>query len=147
MKNRKMLAVASSGGHWIQLRKLSKLFESYNTRFITTDKSQKSQEIYIVKDSNLNQKFSLILTAIQVFYVIVRFRPHYIITTGAAPGFLALVFGRMLGCKTIWIDSIANADELSLAGKKAGRWANLWLTQWPELENKDSKLFFKGSVI
>jgi hypothetical protein len=36
----------------------------------------------------------------------------------------------MLGGRTIWIDSIANAGEMSLAGQKAGKTADLWLTQW-----------------
>jgi hypothetical protein len=56
-----------------------------------------------------------------------------IISTGAAPGFFALMFGKILMRKTIWIDSMANADEMSLAGKKIKPFADIWLTQWEEL--------------
>jgi hypothetical protein len=31
------------------------------------------------------------------------------------------------------VDSIANAEELSLSGRKVRRFADLWLTQWPDL--------------
>ena len=42
-------------------------------------------------------------------------------------------FGSLLGIRTLWLDSIANADELSLSGVKASKFATLALTQWPEL--------------
>jgi hypothetical protein len=55
------------------------------------------------------------------------------VSTGAAPGYFALRFGKLLGSRTIWIDSLANVERLSKAGLLAGKYADLWLTQWPEL--------------
>jgi hypothetical protein len=57
-----------------------------------------------------------------------------------------MLFGRLLGCKTIWVDSIANVDELSLSGQQAGRFADLWLTQWEHLERPEGPEYF-GSVV
>ena len=54
--------------------------------------------------------------------------------------------GKLLGAKTIWVDSIANAQELSLSGKRAGKFADLWLTQWQELSNKNGPQY-GGSVL
>jgi hypothetical protein len=80
-------------------------------------------------------------------YIILRERPDVIISTGAAPGYFALWIGRrLLGARTIWIDSIANVDRLSLAGAKAGRVADLWLTQWPHLA-KPGGPAFAGAVL
>ena len=56
-----------------------------------------------------------------------------IITTGAAPGYFALRFGKLFGTRTIWIDSMANAEELSKSGQEVGKHADLWLTQWEHL--------------
>jgi hypothetical protein len=56
-----------------------------------------------------------------------------VISTGAAPGYFALRFGKLIRARTIWLDSIANAEELSTAGKKVQRYADLWLTQWTHL--------------
>ena len=75
-----------------------------------------------------------------------RHRPDVVLSTGAAPGFFAILFGKLLGARTIWVDSIANAEQLSLSGKKAGRFADLWLTQWPHLAQPGGPLY-KGSVI
>ena len=68
-----------------------------------------------------------------MLWVLLRVRPDVVISTGAAPGYFALRFGGLLGARTLWLDSIANAEELSLSGTKASRFADLTLTQWPEL--------------
>ena len=39
--------------------------------------------------------------------------------------------------RTIWLDSIANSEELSGSGQHAKRWADAWLTQWPHLATPD----------
>jgi hypothetical protein len=56
-----------------------------------------------------------------------------IITTGAAPGYFALRVGKLFGARTIWIDSMANAETLSKSGQEVGKYADLWLTQWEHL--------------
>ena len=38
-----------------------------------------------------------------------------------------------MGARTIWIDSMANVDKMSMAGRLARRYSDLWLTQWPHL--------------
>ena len=45
-----------------------------------------------------------------------RLRPDVVITTGAAPGYFAVRIGKLLGARVVWVDSIANAEELSLSG-------------------------------
>jgi hypothetical protein len=54
-------------------------------------------------------------------------------TTGASPGYFAIRIAGLLGARTVWIDSIANAESLSMAGRLAGRCADVWLTQWDSL--------------
>jgi hypothetical protein len=56
-----------------------------------------------------------------------------IISTGAAPGYFAVRLGRLLGAKSIWLDSIANVERVSMTGELVGPKADLWLTQWPHL--------------
>ena len=73
------------------------------------------------------------MSACQVLWVIVTERPKVVVTTGAAPGWFAIAIARRFGAKTVWLDSFANGEELSLSGQKAGPHADLWLTQWPEL--------------
>lgn len=60
-----------------------------------------------------------------MFLIVLLHRPDIVISTGAAPGFFALLFGKLLGARTIWIDSIANAEQLSVSGQKVKLFADL----------------------
>ena len=46
----------------------------------------------------------------------------------------------------LWIDSLANGEELSMSGRRAAKHADLWLTQWPELA-EDGGPEYAGSVL
>lgn len=150
MTNKKVLAVASAGGHWVQLRRMTPAFIKHNVHWVSTSASQSDSipigRYNIVRDASMWDKYGLAIMAIQIFWHVLRFRPDIVITTGAAPGYFALLFGRLLGARTIWIDSIANSEELSLAGKKSKLWANYWFTQWPELAQKDGPDYI-GSIL
>jgi len=78
--------------------------------------------------------------------LIVRERPDAIVSTGAAPGYLAIRIGGLIGCRTLWIDSIANVEQLSLSGRRALRHADLCLTQWEHLASQDGPRF-EGAVL
>jgi hypothetical protein len=41
---------------------------------------------------------------------------------------------------------VANVDELSMSGRKAGPHADLWLTQWPHLAAANGPRY-SGSVL
>jgi hypothetical protein len=112
-------------------------FDDSEVAFLTVNGEYRSEvpqhRFHVVNDATRWNKFAIALMALRVLLVVLRERPDVIITTGAAPGYFALRFGRVLGAKTIWLDSIANVDELSMSGRMAGRYADLWLTQWPHL--------------
>jgi UDP-N-acetylglucosamine:LPS N-acetylglucosamine transferase len=136
MKKIRILAVSSSGGHWIQLNRLRPFLDGFETIYASTDDSLGdvfSENYHSLKDANMWDKPGLVVLAFQVFWLLLKVRPDVIVSTGAAPGFFALMFGKILMRKTIWIDSMANADEMSLAGKKIKPFADIWLTQWEEL--------------
>jgi len=149
-KPKKILAVASGGGHWVQLLRMAPAFNDHTVVFVSTQESHRVQvqpsRFYIVKDGNRWQKVRLLRMAAKLLFIMVRERPDIVVSTGAAPGYFGLRFGKMMGARTIWVDSIANAERLSLSGQHAGRFADLWLTQWAHLAKPRGPLF-KGSVI
>src|SRR5690606_27499762 len=112
MKNmkKKLLAVASGGGHWIQLLRLRPAFAGLEVQYISTHPSLAHKvapsKTYAVRDANMWDKPGLLIMAVQVMLIILCYRLDVVVTTGAAPGYFALVFGRLMGAKTIWIDSI-----------------------------------------
>jgi hypothetical protein len=104
-----------------------------------------STPFYVVNDATRWNRLGLVACALRVLWVLVRVRPDVIVTTGAAPGFFAVVFGKLMCARTVWIDSIANADELSGSGARVGRFADLWLTQWPHLASEGGPRY-EGAV-
>jgi UDP-N-acetylglucosamine:LPS N-acetylglucosamine transferase len=97
-----------------------------------------SPRFYTFPDANRWQKLRLLHQLVAVFSIVIRERPDVIVSTGASAGYFALRFGKLLRCRTVWVDSIANAEELSLAGRSAHAFADLWLTQWPHLSTNGS---------
>ena len=118
--------------------------------FVTTDAMFASElagwSVHVVPDSSRWTPLRLLATAFTLLAVMLRERPDVVISTGAAPGFLAILYGRLLGAKTVWVDSIANVGELSLSGRLVGRLAGLWLTQWPHLATEDGP-HYAGRVL
>jgi UDP-N-acetylglucosamine:LPS N-acetylglucosamine transferase len=149
-KSDKVLAVASSGGHWVQLQRVVPAFDGFEIVYVTVLESYRSQvpenKFYCVNDATRWNKVGLIQMAIRLAWIVARERPSVIISTGAAPGYFALMLGRWFGAKTIWIDSMANIEEISLSGSRVGRYADLWLTQWPHLARPEGP-HYGGSVL
>lgn len=136
----KVLAIASGGGHWVQLLRLQPAFAGCQILYATVQDGYRSQvgdtPFYVVPDCNRWGKLSVLWCAFHMLRLLLRLRPDVIVTTGAAPGYLAIYFGRWMGARTVWVDSIANAEELSLSGQMARGKADLWLTQWPHLQGE-----------
>jgi hypothetical protein len=150
LKNKKLLAVASAGGHWVQLNRMLPAFDGFQLHWISTSPeggaTVKGGAYTSVRDASMWDKLGLLIMAFQVGLRVLILRPDVVITTGAAPGFFAIIFGRMIGAKTIWIDSLANGQELSQSGRHARIWATHWLTQWPGLATEDGPKYI-GSVL
>jgi len=101
---------------------------------------------YTIRDATRWDKFGLLVLALQLVWVLLKERPDIVLSTGAAPGFLALRLGRLFGAKTIWIDSIANVESLSLSGQRIGKHADVWLTQWEHLAKPEGPIYI-GAVL
>jgi UDP-N-acetylglucosamine:LPS N-acetylglucosamine transferase len=146
----KVLAIASGGGHWVQLLRLRPAFEGCDVIFATAKEGYRADvegaPFHVIIDANRSNKLRLLRSAWSIFSLLRRERPDVVISTGAAPGFFALKMGRLIGIRTIWVDSIANAEELSMSGSQAGSCADLWLTQWPHLARDGGPTCF-GNVL
>ncbi len=146
----KVLAAASGGGHWIELMRLVPAFAGHTISYVTVRRDYRSDvgdaPFYTVNDATGWSIPGLIELAVRMFIVLLIVRPDVVVSTGAAPGYFAVRFGRLLGARTIWIDSLANVEQLSRAGQMAGRYAHLWLTQWQSLAREGGPRF-AGQVI
>ena len=102
------------------------------------------QKYCLTTDFSRSDAWKLIPSFFKALKTIHQEKPDAIITTGAAPGLVYLLAGKLLGRKTIWIDSIANAEHLSASGRMASRFASRTYTQWKDLAV--GKIQYAGNV-
>jgi UDP-N-acetylglucosamine:LPS N-acetylglucosamine transferase len=149
-KKKTILAVSSGGGHWIELLRLQPAFGGHHVIYATTSDNYRTdvpdKPFRIVHPANRWDKLGAVKSAFSSLWLLLALRPDVVISTGAAPGYMAIRIGGLLGAKTIWVDSIANAEEISLSGQMAGKYADHWLTQWPHLEKPEGP-HYRGSVL
>ncbi len=148
---RKVLAVASGGGHWIQLLRLSPAFEGLDVAYVTLRRDYATdvpgRRFYVVPDVTRWDRFKLVLLALKIIRILIIERPQVVVTTGSAPGFVTLALARvLLRSKTVWIDSIANCERISSSGLQARRVSDVWLTQWPHLQHDNGPQYW-GAVL
>jgi UDP-N-acetylglucosamine:LPS N-acetylglucosamine transferase len=147
----KVLAISSGGGHWVQLLRLRPAFADCDVTFVTVLPGYRSDvgegvKFRVIRDANRTDKLKLIFSALSVLWILFLERPDVVISTGAAPGYFAIRFGKFFRARTLWLDSVANVEELSLSGQRASRHADLCLTQWPHLASNPGPVF-RGSVL
>ena len=159
MRRKRVLAVASAGGHLVQLRRLRPAWDDCDVTYLTTDpgfradieadaaaRGQPRPGYIAVTEANRWQKFRLLKQAAEVVIALLKVRPDVIISTGAAPGFFAIRVGRWMRARTVWVDSIANAEEMSMSGRLARRFATHWLSQWEHVAEAEGAAFL-GAVL
>ena len=133
----KVLAAASAGGHWEQMMLLRPTLEEFDVHYATTladlPKRAGITAATILPDCNRDQIVKSLRCLLAAAALVLRYRPDVVVSTGAAPGFFCIVFARILGARTLWIDSVANAEKLSMCGKLSRFFSTRCITQWEHL--------------
>ena len=146
----KVVAIASGGGHWIQMGRLRPVLDEMDVCYVSVHPSYGhdvgDERFYVVRDGSRWTKLGLVVQALQVLWIMVRVRPDAVLSTGAAPGFFGILFGKLLGARTLWLDSLANIEQVSLSGRLARPFSDLWLTQWPHLARPEGPQYV-GAVL
>jgi UDP-N-acetylglucosamine:LPS N-acetylglucosamine transferase len=146
----RVLAVASGGGHWEQLMLLRPTLAQYDIRFATTEPAVAQQHgvtgAETLPDCNQDMPLRSAMCALVALWIVLKHRPKVILSTGAAPGFFCILAGRLIGARTLWIDSVANGEELSMCGRLSRRFAHQCWTQWEHLA-QDHSPRYHGAVL
>lgn len=147
---KRVLAIASAGGHWQQLMLMRPAYAHAQVHYVNTLQGLADQfdatPVTVIPDCNRDTPFRALGTLASLIMVMIKVRPHVIISTGALPGVMALALGKLSGATTIWVDSVANAEQMSSSGKLARRFATHWLSQW-EGPAKDAGATYKGAIL
>ena len=151
MRQRRVLVIASGGGHWVQMRRLRPAFEGHDVAYVSVYPDYAEDvagcRFYAVTDITRLSLGKLLILVPQFARILLKERPDVVITTGSAPGLVGIAIAKAITkARTVWIDSIANCERMSSSGKQARRFADEWLTQWPELSTPNGPHYW-GAVL
>lgn len=145
----KILAIASGGGHWVELLRLQPAFERHELVYMSTNENFAATvagyEYHTIPDFSRWNKLKMLSNSWKIYKAIAAIRPDVIITTGAAPGVIALLIGKILGAKTVWIESMCHAEKVSISGKMVQVFADRVYTQWEHLAT--AKFVYAGNIM
>ena len=146
---KKILAISSPGGHWVQLCRLLPVFSEYKVVYACTyDKPSELNDwdrYFTIQDISRDTISKVFNVTKRLYHILKSEAPTHVITTGALPGLISILIARSMGIETIWLDSIANSEKVSLSGKVASFLTNNCFTQWEHLEN--SRIKYIGRVV
>lgn len=149
---KKVCLVCSSGGHFVQMYSMCELWKQYECLWVTFPGEDTD---CLLRDANVvhayhptNRSIKNLIRNIGLAWTTLRReRPSAIVSTGAGVAVPFMLIGRLLGIRTIYIDSLTRTDDLSLSGRLLYRWVHTFLVQWPAVAEKHPRALFRGRVL
>lgn len=141
---KRVMFISSTGGHLDELLQLAPMFEKYNYHIVTEkDKSTKSLKeeygkkisylIYGTRQKKFRYPFIFLYNVLKSFFLYLKYRPRYIVTTGTHTAVPVCYIGKIFGSKIIYIETFANINKKTVAGKIIYPISNLFIVQWEEM--------------
>lgn len=157
MKKKKVMFIASTGGHLNELFQLKPLFNHYDYHIVTekTDSNVSLKKeykdkinfvIYGTKDHKFTYLFKLFLNCWIELFIFIKTRPKYIVTTGAHIAGPMCCLGKIFGSKVIFIETFANSHSKTITGKLVYKFADLFIVQWESMLKLYPNAVYWGSV-
>lgn len=144
--NMKVLLVCSSGGHFKASRQLEPFWSQHDCSWVTFKTAttedffrKKAARIYWAYSPTNRNLGNLIRNLGLALKVIVKQRPDLIITTGAGVAVPFLLIGRLLGSRTVFIESVTRVTSLSLSARLVRPFLSVLFVHWPQLQMKYPK--------
>lgn len=157
---KKVLFIASTGGHLDELMQLKDMFDKYDYHIVTEKtksnlslrKKYKKRVSFLVYGSYSNKlnklvyPFKLLFNTFKSFYLYLKIRPKYIVSTGAHTSGPMCLIGHIFGSKIIFIETFANSNSQSKTGKLVYKFADLFIVQWESMLKLYPNAVYKGWI-
>ena len=155
---KRVLFISSKGGHFSELMKFEPLFKKYKVTIVTEaplnkKKFKKKYEKYnihfLLRCSNFKivNVFKIFIDCFISLYYFIRFRPKYIVTTGAFAAGPISCIGKIFRSKIIFIETMANINTPTVTGRIIYKFADLFIVQWESMLEVYPKAVYGGWII
>ncbi len=147
----KIAFAVSAGGHLTQIQTIFTKEVIGNNEFIfLTEKNKKTEKMkkaYFFNPLGYNP-LAYLPALIKCIKIFKKERIKMIITTGAEIGLVAVIAGKLLRIKTIFIETIIRVKTPTLAGKLSYYFSDIFLVQNKGMERFYGKrALYKGGII
>ena len=153
MAKKKLLMIASSGGHLEEVLALRPLGEHYDTVLVTekTPYGVKhwQDKLYLLPQVNrreLRSWIQYIGCFFKLFSILRREKPDAVLSTGAMIAYPCLLLAKAMGIKTIFVECMFNVTSTTLTARLSYPFVDLFIVQWEELLNIYPKAVYGGRV-
>ena len=153
---KRVMFISSTGGHLNEMLMLKSMFNKYNYSLITENtESNKNLKygrkrvgmmIFGTRKHMFTYVFKIIMNSFRSLYYYIKFRPQYIISTGAHTAGPMCLLGHILGSKIIFIETFANSETKTITGSLVYKFADLFIVQWESMLDNYPDATFGGWI-
>jgi UDP-N-acetylglucosamine:LPS N-acetylglucosamine transferase len=155
VKRFRVLLPSSSGGHLTEILQLQQLLDSTEHLFVTEDLPltralMKDRPCRFVRPNGRNRDrtfwINFLINWFRAVPILLRFRPHAIVTTGSHTAIPFCFIGKLLGCKIIFILSFCRIDSKAAAASAVYPISDLFFVQWERMRATYRKGIYIGPL-
>ena len=151
----KVMFISSMGGHLNELMQLD--FEKYDFSVVTEEnsatefiKEKYKERSYFLKygtrKTPIKYLFILIYNFFKSLKIFVKQKPEVVVTTGTHTAVPMCYIAKLFGKKVIWIETFANINSKTLAGRLVYPIADTFVVQWEEMKKLYPKAKYWGWI-
>jgi beta-1,4-N-acetylglucosaminyltransferase len=148
----RVLLVCSPGGHLQQMLALEPSWRGTEKSWVTL----RSADVdYLLRDERVtfgrgptNRSLRALLANLGLAWrTLRRERPDAILSTGAALAVPFFLVGRLLGIRTVYVESVTRTEGVSLTGRLVYPLASRFFVQWPEAAKGRKRAEYAGGIL
>lgn len=145
----KVCIVSSCGGHLTEVRTLRSAYEHYPHFYVLNDRvvlpADMEGKTHFIRHSERDWLFLVNLW--EATRILLRERPNVILSTGAGPVVPFALVGKLLGVRSIFVETFNRVTEPSLSGRIMYRLADRFFYQWRSLQRFYPRATYGGPVV
>jgi len=142
--------IASSGGHWEQIKKFQVFTEKYDCTFVT-EKTEFKESLakYLMMQTDLRDRlmiFKMAVNLIRALRIWFKEKPDFIITTGTIIAYPFYLLSILFKKKFVFIETFGRADMPTVAGRMMEKHSDLFIVQWEKQKKYYKKAIYGGCL-
>ncbi|HET7444354.1 MAG TPA: PssD/Cps14F family polysaccharide biosynthesis glycosyltransferase [Solirubrobacterales bacterium] len=148
----RVLLVCSPGGHLQQMLALGPAWRGHDRAWVTLPGADVSslladEQVTIAHSPTNRNVKNLARNTGLAWRLLRRRRPDAILSTGAGIAVPFFLIGKLLGIRTVYVESVTRTESLSLSGRMVYRLAGRFFVQWPAVAEHFKKAEYHGGIL